>query len=383
MNVVVFGAGAMGTFLAAKLRYRLPLSSLVALVTSRPSHRETLLTHEIKIITHDQFNNPNDVRIGASTTDATKLLIALNGNDMTSSLGKFDLAIIMTKGIGATRNSAAQALALLRSGGALLSMQNGIGYAECITEVISSHDSQNTNCTFIVGSTTMGIRQVHSATDGVTLHQASSKGYTVIAEAVSGLSSGQGSTGKLKSVLEFCDMDVTLKPKTSAASVLWTKLVVSASLNPVTALTRKYNGYIFENGNTDLVNLLCGAVIEVVTVANALNIELDFSSSRCELVARPALAEKIKQVCKLLSVETQQLLLATKNALEALEHVLWVAHSTYSNISSMLSDVQSGRRTEADSIIVPIINHAERLGIPVPLLNQFATAVDTSCPRCL
>jgi 2-dehydropantoate 2-reductase len=378
VNVVVYGAGAMGTFMAAKLRHRLPSDSIIALITSRPAQRDALLAGGVTIsstITKDTL------RIATSDTDRSKLLIGLQQSDSVNLLAvsEFDVAVLMTKGMDATDAAARNAVNVLACGGKLLSLQNGIGYAACIAGIVNlRHNHQS----FIVGTTTMGIRQgAVGAAGEVVLHQASVKSPAVIADYSKGetpvvVDDKVITIEDVRTLLEYCDMAVDVKPSDSTASVLWTKLVVSASLNPITVISNNYNGYIFECNDTRLINLLAGAVAEIVAVANALNINLDFSASRRAMDAEPAAAEAVRSVLVYVSSDVNKELQHLKYGVEALAHVLWVAHSTFTNISSMLADVRTNRRTEADSIILPLLRHAQEVGVQTPVLRHMVGVLD-------
>jgi len=110
-------------------------------------------------------------------------------------------------------------------------------------------------------------------------------------------------------------------------SILWGKLIINAAINPITAIEGVPNGAILER--EDLKTLLVSAARESESVARAADIRLPYDSA-----------------------ETKALEVCAQTAL---------------NRSSMLRDVDAGRRTEIEAINGKIIDLAERLDVAVPI----------------
>ena len=109
-------------------------------------------------------------------------------------------------------------------------------------------------------------------------------------------------------------------------SLVWSKLVVSTAINPLTALLRLKNGDLLDRPTA---RALMGMVaLETARVSDAQGIDLLFPDPVAE-------------------VEN-------------------VAMLTSQNISSMLQDVLRGTQTEIDAINGAVVNIANRLQIPVP-----------------
>ena len=106
----------------------------------------------------------------------------------------------------------------------------------------------------------------------------------------------------------------------------YSKLFVNSVINPITALTRRENGIVL---SSFLRNTVEGAVREAVNVAAKEGIKRDEKS--------------------------------------VLEMVYSVAEKTSGNTSSMLQDVLKGRTTEIDSINGYIIRRAKKHNIEVPV----------------
>lgn len=107
---------------------------------------------------------------------------------------------------------------------------------------------------------------------------------------------------------------------------LWAKAAVNAAINPTTAVTGLPNGALLEDDRLEA--LLEAAAVEVEQVARAKGIE----------VQEGAWVEKAKTV----------------------------ARRTAKNRSSMLQDVERGRRTEIDAICGHVAEEAAQLGVEAP-----------------
>ncbi len=121
---------------------------------------------------------------------------------------------------------------------------------------------------------------------------------------------------------------------------LWVKLLVNAAINPITALLRAPNGIIL----TEPIRSLAMMIIEEgVEVAKRLGIELP---------------EDPRSV------------------------TLRIADETKENLSSMLQDIVSCRRTEIDYINGAIARYAEQLGIDAKLNKAMYALVKALELRC-
>ena len=106
---------------------------------------------------------------------------------------------------------------------------------------------------------------------------------------------------------------------------LWAKLVVNAAINPVTALARRPNSWIFEDSEAALRAATLAR--EAAAVAGALGIGLPY--------------------------------------LDPVARVVEVARATALNRSSMLADLDAGRGTEIDAINGEIVRLGRLLGVSV------------------
>lgn len=105
---------------------------------------------------------------------------------------------------------------------------------------------------------------------------------------------------------------------------MWEKLAVNAVINPLTTILEVPNRELL---HVELENIMDKITVETCQVAKCVGVELDHSRT----------IKKIKEVCRL----------------------------TSQNLSSMLQDVQGGKRTEIESINGAIIQYAKEHNIPV------------------
>lgn len=112
-----------------------------------------------------------------------------------------------------------------------------------------------------------------------------------------------------------------------AATVLWSKLVVNAAVNPVTAIADVPNGTVLERD--DLWQTAQGAAREAARVARDRGVELLYDDPVAE----------VRRVCE----------------------------QTHANLSSMLQDIRAGRRTEIDAITGALVREAAAMNVAAPL----------------
>ena len=108
--------------------------------------------------------------------------------------------------------------------------------------------------------------------------------------------------------------------------MLWTKLILNAAINPVTALFCLRNGDLPHT--PEAWKTACALLQESVAVANALEIHIDAHAAM----------DKLRAVCE----------------------------ATQENRSSMLVDLQTGKSTEVECINGAIVRTGAQAGIPTP-----------------
>jgi len=113
------------------------------------------------------------------------------------------------------------------------------------------------------------------------------------------------------------------------SSLVWSKLIINAAINPLTALLGVTNGELLESRAARKIMSI--AAEEAASVASAKCIKLNFKD--------PALAAEE------------------------------VAAATSGNISSMLQDIRRNSPTEIDAICGEIVREGKRLNVPTPVNN--------------
>ncbi len=185
----------------------------------------------------------------------------------------------------------------------LIFMQNGLGHVEIVSEIDFPRDR------IFFGVTTNGGYRMSVNRVRVT----NIKGTTMIS-----------SFEENRALPDILNLDwVSYHP--SYKSVLWTKAIINAAINPLTAILEVENGKLLNERNFRIVRKV---VEEITALTDSLEVEL--------LTKNPV--EEVKRVIKL----------------------------TYHNRSSMLQDIERGVRTENDYISGYIVKLGKSAGIEMP-----------------
>ena len=133
-------------------------------------------------------------------------------------------------------------------------------------------------------------------------------------------------------------------------SVLWKKLATSAVINPLTAILKVPNGKLLERaGRKGKLPEFCGGLREIASavVGEVRGVAAKYG---IRLSAPPLLLREARRV----------------------------ARATASNRSSMLRDVEQGRRTEIDSINGAVVRMGRERGVPTPVNAMLTRLVSVS-----
>ena len=307
MKIAVIGAGAMGSLFGA---YLSKAGESVAVVDIWPEHIQAIQTQGLIL---EETSGEQNIPLSATT-----------GLDM---LDPVDLLILFVKS-AATRLAATSAAAVLKHGGRILTLQNGLGNAETIAEVIGAE--RVLVGTTAQGATMLGPGRVRHAGQGDTHIGPLSGGVDQFCHEVAATLSRAG-------LPTFVEADVR--------SLVWGKLVINAGINALTALLRLRNGQLAEQPETR--QLLTLAVEEAVQVAKTAGIQLPYS--------------------------------------DPVGKVLSVAIATKQNQSSMLQDILRGATTEIAVINGAIVREGERLGVATPVnrtLTLLVQALEKNLATC-
>ena len=227
-----------------------------------------------------------------------------------------DLALVTVKAYDTA--VAAEALAG-RDLGAVCSLQNGMGNEETLAGRL--------DCPVLGGTTTYGARLLEpGAVECTGLG-------SVTLGPLPGVGSERGASMDVAADVAgaFRAANVPTHVREDIRPVLWEKLAVNAGINPVTALARTENRAVNESRLEPVADR---AATEVAGVARAAGVHLE-----------------------------------DERAIDALHGV---AEETAANRSSMLQDVEAGRRTEVDAISGYVV---ERADADVPVNRTLAALV--------
>jgi len=292
MKIVVVGPGAIGCLFAAYLA---------------KSKEEIWLLDKDK----ERAAKINACGIsleGASGLWQSKPKATANPQD----IGKADLIIICVKSFH-TKVAIEQIQPLLVQDTKILTLQNGIGNVKIISE-LSGEERVIAGVTH-EGATLMDIGKIHHAGRG---------------EMIIGAIDGKTPVA-MRAIREaFNQVGLKCKMSRDIKSLLWSKLIINAGINALSAITRLPNGKLIEYEGTR--RILRDAVTEGSRIAKRKRIKLIFDDPLA----------KVEAVCE----------------------------GTQGNLSSMLQDVLRKKRTEVDFINGVIVRLGQELGIDVPT-NKF------------
>ena len=238
--------------------------------------------------------------------------------------GSIDIAIICGKSRDTELLGRIARNVLLPSGMAL-TLQNGLGNVEKLTEIVGKER-------VLGGSTTHGAWKEESG----AVHWA---GFGDITMG----SLEKRFPGQIETSLIQAFEHANLKPLWSEDlnSSIWIKAIINVAINPICAIAGIENGVI--ESDTYLLSVSLAAASEAAEIARCKGV--DFSDVDIE------------------------------------SRVIEVIRSTANNRCSMLQDLMSGRRTEIDSLCGRLTQEAEAFGVPVPVnatLYALVKAIETA-----
>ncbi|KPA95914.1 ketopantoate reductase family protein [Pseudomonas asplenii] len=300
MKIAIVGAGAMGGLFGARL----------ALAGQDVSFVEAS-DHTIEVISR------HGLRLETPDVQATVQVPIARAAQLS---GHFDLLVIFTKGFH-TAAAIDSVRHLVGPDTWALSVQNGLGNAELIADVVPAER-------VIVGMTNLpadlvapGV--VHSHGEGhVNLWSYGGEDSPIVQ--------------KVAAVFSQAGLPCEADPRVQVA--IWEKVAFNAALNSVCAVTRQTVGAVgrCEQGRQVLASILA----ETVAVAQANGVAVD--------------SERV-------------------NA--AVNHAL---HHHQQHKPSMLQDLEAGRKTEIDFINGAVVAQGRRLGVATPVLQALYNLVKVS-----
>jgi len=299
MKIAIVGPGAMGNLFAALLARK---------------------KEEIWLLDKDAERAKKIAKEGISVEGvAGSWHVDMRATADPKDIGSVDLAVICVKSYD-TKRAIAHARPLIKEDTAVLTLQNGIGNIELLSEVVGEDK--------VLGGITNA---------GATLLDTGKVRYAGKGETVIGKLDG-AITVELRRVRElFLTAGLETRISRDIKAALWSKLIINAGINALTAITRLHNGKLLDYEGTR--NILRLAVNEAVKVAKRKRVKLAYDDP----------LSKVEAVCE----------------------------ATANNVSSMLQDVLKKKRTEIDAINGVIVRHADELGIAAPVNTLLVDLVRT------
>jgi 2-dehydropantoate 2-reductase len=231
-------------------------------------------------------------------------------------VGEVDLVLLFVKSYD-TAKAVRGSKPLIGDDTYVLTLQNGLGNLEAITEAVGA--DKVLGGTTSHGSTLVCPGEIRHAGVGPTVIGALDRGSRSMAEKIAET---------------FNDAGLQTRVSGDVRSDIWGKVLVNLGINALTALTGLRNGQLLDV--PELRRLMRLAVMEGMRVAEADYVDL--------------------------------------GPLDHVAHVYEVAEATGANRSSMLQDVDRGRRTEIDALNGAVVGLGEKLGVETPV-NRALTAL--------
>ena len=230
--------------------------------------------------------------------------------------GLADLVIICVKAYD-TENAARKAERIAGPETNVLSLQNGLGNLETLVRIFGPERT-------LGGTTAQGANLVAAG------HvRYAGQGETVIGEPEGGTARAE----KIAALFQQSGIETSVTKDLTA--LIWSKVVINAAINPLTAILGVKNGVLPELEPAR--EIMAAAVAEVSEICAKKKLELLFP--------------------------------------DPLEKALAVARATADNLSSMLQDVRARRRTEVDQISGAVAREAECLQLQAPVNRTLAMII--------
>ena len=237
--------------------------------------------------------------------------------------GPYDAVIVTTKAYDTER--AVSELSRFWDTAIFVSLQNGLGNEE----TMAARTQRVVGAVINQGATFLGPGEVFHAGEG---------------ETTLGPFSGTTLSDAREIASGFNEVGLRAVATQDIRAPIWAKVVLNAAVNPVTALLGRRTGELLDD--EPLESVMAAVVHESSAIAAACGIELDAGS----------IMDKIQAV----------------------------ARATRDNKSSMLQDLERGRKTEIEAITGALVERARKHGVPAPvnelLLNLIRSAERNPSP---
>lgn len=310
MKIVIVGPGAMGLLFGAFLSKSLSIGKQGK--------------DEVWILDKNKERSAKINQNGISVDGISgKWQAKVRATTQTKEIEQAQLIIIAVKSYD-TKSAITLAKPIITENTSVLTLQNGIGNIEIISEVAGADK-------VIGGITNLGATLLNE-------NQIRHAGY---GETIIGKIDGT-IPAELRQIREiFNKVKLETKISRDIKGILWSKLIINVGINALTALTRLHNGRLIEFEGTR--KIMREAVTEAVKIAKRKRIKLIYDDPLA----------KVEAVCE----------------------------ATAANVSSMLQDILRKKRTEIDFINGVVVRTGQEIGVPVPvnsLLVDLIKTIETS-----
>jgi 2-dehydropantoate 2-reductase len=294
MNIWIVGGGSIGLLYAGLMS--LTEKARVRMLCRTEEQAQRITESGLRVL---ELAQGGQQRESIAYLEASTLDDALNASDGSEP----DWVLVMVKQQHITEKLAKQLADILPNQGRILCFQNGIGHMELLGRFIPKDKVHAV-------VTTEGAKRIDHRTVAHT-----GRGITWIEEMPS-----HSEFIELLQKAGFC-----ANASKSMDTIVWNKLLINVTINPLTALMRVPNGGL---QHKSIVPVMRDLFEEGRMVARALGIQVS-----------DQVWDQILTVCK----------------------------NTARNESSMLQDLKAGRVTEIDQINGALIRYAEQLKLEVPV----------------
>jgi 2-dehydropantoate 2-reductase len=306
VKIAIVGVGAMGTLFACFLH--------------RAGYTAWLIDNK-----SEQVNTIRQEGLTVEDAEGTHRIPLYTATTEPEVIGQVDLIVIAVKAYD-TKQAMSGAVPLVGDETVVLTLQNGLYNLETIAGIVGKN--RVLGGVTAHGATRLGCGHIRHAGSG---------------ETVIGSLSGEQRT-QLTRVCELLNAaGIRTTTTTDVTGTIWSKLIINAAINPLTALTRLTNGEIIECA--ELLDVQKRVTEEACAVAATQGITIHYASP----------VEKVKDVCR----------------------------ATAPNKSSMLQDILNGKKTEIDYINGAIVTEGTACGVSTPynqILTRLVKAVEIQGP---
>ena len=249
MNIVVFGAGAIGSLYAAKLSAHHEVT-----VIARPGHAETIARDGLRVIGRESFTSRLHAAVSVDALPAETL-------------------VLLTTKVNDNRQAAAALAAVVRDDTIILCVQNGLGSEAVVKEVIGGR------CLVLRAITQFGAifhepGVVDFKVAGHTLIEAAPR-----SQAIADLLTASGLDGRVSPTIK---------------TEIWRKLIFNCVINPITSIVGSDVGGIADQRLDPLKRLVIDECLQV-GAADGVRFDEDFVQTIADVFGRSRNVASMRQ----------------------------------------------------------------------------------------